>query len=274
MCSPDPHPSNPAPAGPDASPQDRISAALRAGLRVAMFLDYDGTLREIESDPAAATPTPDLLDLLNTFARDDRFDVTLISGRTVADLESFVGRYPFGLVAEHGASIRPPRSGAWEEVEAGPGDWRAGVRDLMRRYADSTPGSFVEEKRTSLVWHYRRADSHDGDRKAYRLAADLAAVAAAHPVVVRHGKKIVEVTPTAVNKGAAVLKILGREAGPYGSVIVAGDDATDESMFALDVPNLISIRVGDGAGAQYRVPAPAALRDLLGRAIAAHWEGH
>jgi trehalose 6-phosphate synthase/phosphatase len=233
-----------------------------------MFLDYDGTLREIETDPAGATPTPDLVDLLDALAHDDRLDVTIISGRTPQDLQSFLGRYPFGLIAEHGAAFRPPRSGAWEEVDAGPGDWQGGVRDLMRRYAESTPGAFVEEKRTSLVWHYRRADPRDGDRKACRLAGGLSELAAAHPVVVRHGKKIVEVTPAGVNKGTAALNILGGKPDRYALVIVAGDDATDESMLALDVRNMIPVYVGEGGGARYCVPTPAALRDLMRRAIA------
>ena len=43
-------------------------------------------------------------------------------------------------------------------------------------------------------------------------------------------------------------------------------------MFALGLENLIAIHVGEGAAAPYRVPTPAALRDLLRAAIAARRE--
>src|SRR3712207_8939725 len=39
---------------------EQLAAAIQIGARVALFLDYDGTLREIEREPRAATPTADL----------------------------------------------------------------------------------------------------------------------------------------------------------------------------------------------------------------------
>jgi trehalose-6-phosphatase len=44
--------------------QNRIAQAMSAGNRVALFLDYDGTLREIEREPSLAKPTPALHDFL------------------------------------------------------------------------------------------------------------------------------------------------------------------------------------------------------------------
>jgi trehalose 6-phosphate synthase/phosphatase len=38
--------------------RDHIARAMSASKRIALFLDYDGTLREIEREPAAAEPTP------------------------------------------------------------------------------------------------------------------------------------------------------------------------------------------------------------------------
>ena len=247
----------------------RIADALRLGRRVAMFLDYDGTLREIEAHPADATPTPAVIGLLDALALEGRIDVTIISGRTCEDLESFLAGYPFGLVAEHGASFRRPRSADWESVEGNAGHgWKDRVRDILGGYADSTPGSFVEEKRTSLVWHYRRSDPVVGERKARQLLNDVAAATEGQALSVRPGRKIVEVTPAGITKGAAVRAIAGR-GGPYEWIAVAGDDVTDESMFALDLPHLLSIKVGEGGtAAKHRVASPESLRRLLRQAIA------
>ena len=54
------------------------------GKRVALFLDYDGTLRELVRDPAAAAPTPQVREVLDRLALrcGENLDVTIISGRT------------------------------------------------------------------------------------------------------------------------------------------------------------------------------------------------
>jgi trehalose 6-phosphate synthase/phosphatase len=243
-----------------------LAEAIAAGRRVALFLDYDGTLREIVTDPAAAGPTPAMIELFDRLATLSTVDVTIISGRQPADLERFVGRYPFALVAEHGADHRPA-GGAWERMD---GDvdygWKEQFRPLLRAYEASTPGSFVEDKRTSLVWHYRRADPEFGTWKATQLAADLSAVAANEPVAIRHGKKIVEATAAEVNKGAAVERLVHGKG--YDLVVCAGDDATDENMFRLTIHPMLTVRVGRGdTRAHMRLPDPAAFRAWLMAAV-------
>src|SRR5690606_14944830 len=68
-----------------AAVRERILETLRAGRRVAMFLDYDGTLREIERDPSAATPTRAVRQTLERLAGHGGIDLTLISGRRAED---------------------------------------------------------------------------------------------------------------------------------------------------------------------------------------------
>jgi hypothetical protein len=55
---------------------------------------------------------------------------------------------------------------------------------------------------------------------------------------------------------------------PYECVLCAGDDRTDESMFVLNTPGLLSVKVGDGATqAGFRVADPALLRQFLVKAL-------
>ena len=258
-------------AHPAAEAAQRLADALGGGGRVAMFLDYDGTLREIERDPASATPHNAVRHLLDALAAHPSVDVTIISGRTPADLESFLGAYDFGLVAEHGAAVRRPGRREWEKADRNiTYEWKDEILKVLRLYQESTPGSAIEDKRTSLVWHYRRADPEFGEWKAKQLATDLSAMVSNEPINVRHGKKIVEVTASQVNKGAAVVRCL--EDKPYALVLVAGDDTTDESMFRLGLHNQVTIRVGDAedSHAQYSVPSPRALRRFLEDALRNH----
>ena len=246
----------------------RLRTAMAQRRRVAMFLDYDGTLREIERDPAAARPNAALTNLLDKL-RDccDHLDVTIISGRTPQDLESFMGAYGFGMVAEHGAFLRRPHAGEWEQLDRNASyGWKDDIMRVLRPYVESTPGSFIENKRTSLVWHYRRADPEFGTWRANQLAEELAAVTASDPIQVRHGRKIVEVTAAQINKGAAVMHVLSDK--DYDLIVLAGDDTTDESMFRLELRNQLTIKVGErDTQAQHRFANPAAFRAFLEAAV-------
>jgi trehalose 6-phosphate synthase/phosphatase len=233
-----------------------------------MFLDYDGTLREIERDPAAARPNAAVLDLLEKLRRRGDIDVTIISGRTPQDLESLMGEHGFGMIAEHGAFLRRAGATEWEQLDRNASyAWKLELLKVLTPYVESTPGSFIENKRTSLVWHYRQADPEFGSWKAHQLAEELGAVTASDPIQVRHGRKIVEVTAAQINKGAAVTHVLSDKT--YDLILLAGDDTTDESMFRLELRNALTIKVGDkDTQAQYRLASPRTIRRFLEDAIA------
>lgn len=246
---------------------ERLAAPLRAGKRVALFLDYDGTLREIERDPAAARPNEAVRSLLARLQGVPNLDVTLISGRRARDMAVWFGDSRFTLVAEHGADIRRGGQPEWERLDPPMTySWKQGVLPLLRLYQDTTPGSFVEEKRAGLVWHYRKVDPELGAWKAAELTEELSTILANELVQIRHGKKIVEVSASQVSKGAAVARLL--EERPCDIALCAGDDQTDESMFTLDVPNLVTMKVGRGdTAAQLRIRTPGEFRRFLGSLV-------
>ncbi len=244
--------------------RELVGRALAGGKQIALFLDYDGTLREIERQPNAAKPTPELEELLHRLSQHPNLDVTILSGRSQEDLEAFLGGYPVRLIAEHGATWRPPGHKEWDRLDKNLNyAWKEELLPILRIYEQATPGSFIEEKHSSIVWHYRKADEEFGSWKANQLTEDLSALTANHPIKVRHGKKMVEVTAAENNKGAAVTRVLDQN-NNYGAILCAGDDLTDESMFELNIPRLLTIKVGRGASqARFRVTDPAAFRKLL-----------
>ena len=210
---------------------------------MALFLDYDGTLREIVNDPDAAGPTDDARALFNDLAKRKDVELTIVSGRKREDLEKFFGLYPFGLVAEHGANVRLPGGAEWE------------AQDGEVRYEWKMQLTGVADRDT--------ADEQFGAWKARQLAEELGVITADAPVQVRHGKKIVEVVSTQVSKGIALSRLL-QEEGTGWLALCAGDDTTDESMFALQTKHLLTIKVGEGpTRARYRVADPAELIRFL-----------
>lgn len=93
-------------------------------------------------------------------------------------------------------------------------------------------GSNIEQKKTSIVWHYRNSDPYFGSFQAKECQAHLEGIVTQNelPVEVVVGKRNVEVRPLAINKGSIVNRIL--YANPDCEfVFCSGDDRTDEDMF-------------------------------------------
>lgn len=247
--------------------EEIVSAVVRATRPIALCLDYDGSLREFENDPDAASPTPEILDLLEKLDARGDVETWIISGRKRDDLERWFGHLGITLVSEHGMRYRSGATREWKEVIPNVDlTWKEDVLPVLAHYEDSTPGSRIEEKTSSVVWHYRRSDPEFGKWKASQLIGELTDVIANLPVEVHYGKAIVEVNSMQVSKGKAIEQLLAKKG--YGLVLCCGDDQTDESMFAAQIDHLISVKIGPGnTAARYRVSGPAQFRGLLARII-------
>jgi trehalose 6-phosphate synthase/phosphatase len=240
-----------------------LGEAHARGQRIALFLDYDGTLRELEVDPRAARPTVEINALLEQLRAHENVDLVIVSGRSHDDLAFFFPEPDFTCVSEHGAAVRRVGDCEWEQWDREISyAWKDEIRELLRVYEQSTPGSWVEEKRTSLVWHFRRTDPEFGSWKGNQLTHELGTMMANEPVRIRQGRKIVEVTSAEVSKAVAIRHLMHEV--HYDVVLCAGDDQTDESMFESDEPHFISIKVGpEPSRARYRLRDPAAFRRFL-----------
>ncbi len=230
-------------------------------------LDYDGSLREFENDPDAASPTDEIYGLLERLTARDQNRVWIVSGRKRADLEKWFGHMNLSLISEHGMRYRNATTGEWREVIPNVDlSWKEDVLPLLAHYEDSTPGSRIEEKVSSVVWHYRRSDPEFGKWKANLLVGELTDVVANLPVEVHYGKSIVEVSSMQVSKGKAIETLITNN--QYGAILCSGDDQTDESMFQAHLDKLISVKIGPGnTSARYRVSGPAEFRRLLDQTI-------
>ena len=237
---------------------------LRSSRNPALFLDYDGTLAEIKKNPSDALPNEPIKVLFELLSQNKKPDFYLISGRKRDDLDEWFARYEFNMIAEHGYYFKESGKAEWEVFDLQADlSWKPQIIDVFQLYTGMTPGSFVEEKTSSVVWHYRSSDPEFGQWKANQLVAELYEMLSNLPVVIHHGKKIVEISSIHINKGA-VLEYFVQEMD-YDAVLCAGDDETDESMFRLANERLITVKVGTGAetSARYRIASVAAFRNFL-----------
>lgn len=255
------------------SPSDRPGAldvpsllgAYRAARKRLVLLDYDGTLVGFYDRPLEAAPPPDLLKVLASLASIQQNSVLILSGRKRADLERWLGGVPgLWLAAEHGALLRPAGSLQWEPLRPdNPRRLLERVRPVLQHFADRTPGSFIEDKEFSLVWHYRLSESRFSDWLGQELVAMLDDMLAETELRAIRGRKIVEVRPGWLHKGAVARRFVTL-AGPAEFQLAAGDDRTDEDMFeALEAPAW-TVHVGAGRSrARWALPAPSDVIAIL-----------
>src|SRR5258707_11107182 len=101
-----------------------------------------------------------------------------MSGRSAENLERWFGNIRgIWLVAEHGAELKAPSASEWEPLRSQvPTEWKATVLPILEHFVDRTPGSFVEEKKFAVVWHYRMAEPEFGEWLPKELMFILGAV--------------------------------------------------------------------------------------------------
>jgi trehalose 6-phosphate synthase/phosphatase len=237
-----------------------------------LFLDYDGTLVPFASTPRLARPDPELLELLQRLGDEPGNDIVIVSGRSRRDLEEWFGNLPVALVAEHGVWLRP-KGEPWRLFKNLTAEWKERVRPILQVYVDRLPGALVEEKDFSLAWHYRRADPEQSRVRAQELLDTLADYMRNIEVQVVEGRKVIEVRPSGINKGAAAQEWLKDRAPDF--ILGIGDDWTDEDLFRALPPDACSVRVGvANTAAHYYLSSHTAVRRLLGElseAITPDW---
>jgi trehalose 6-phosphate synthase/phosphatase len=233
----------------------------------AFFLDYDGTLAELKKKPSDALPDDEIKELFFKLENAKSIDVFITSGRRKEDMDQWFSRYAFNLIAEHGYYYKHHNASEWLEFDPQAElSWKNQIIDVFQLYTGMTPGSAIEEKTSSVVWHYRNSDPEFGSWKAHQLVAELYEMLSNLPVEIHHGKKIVEVGSIHINKGSVLehFMVLNK----YDAVLCAGDDETDESMFRLTDDHIISIKIGmEDTAAKFRVSHPGAFRRFLAQSL-------
>jgi len=195
--------------------------------------------------------------------------VVIISGRDKATIDKWLGELEATLIAEHGAWTKE-KGKEWKCIGPLREDWKEAVRPILELYANRTPGALVEEKDFSLVWHCRRADPGLASIRGQELKDHLLNLTANMEVGVFEGTKILEVRHFGINKGRAIKPLLEKQSWDF--VMAAGDDYTDEEMFAVLGEQAYSIKVGSSASkARFNVDSVQEIRLLLKELAGEHY---
>src|SRR5438045_9728386 len=144
---------------------EHVQEIARRGDRLAVFLDYDGTLTPIVSHPQDAWLSDSMRQTLQSLAA--RVPVAILSGRDLDDVRGrvlvdgivYAGSHGFDIAGAGG--LRRELGGAYlpmlDEAET-----------ELREALDEIPGAQLERKHFSVAAHYR----HVNQRKSLRVALE------------------------------------------------------------------------------------------------------
>ncbi|KAG2715637.1 hypothetical protein I3843_03G089500 [Carya illinoinensis] len=258
------------------------------GKRIALFLDYDGTLSPIVDNPDCAFMSDAMRAAVKRVAK--YFPTAIISGRSRDKVYEFVGLTELYYAGSHGMDIIGPvrenisddhpncirsmdEQGKEVNLFQPAGEFLPMINEVFGSLVECTKdirGAKVENNKFCISVHYRNVDEKSWTVVAQRVDDVLKD----YPRLrLTHGRKVLEVRPV-INwdKGKAVtflLESLGLGHSDDVLPIYVGDDQTDEDAFkVLREGNrgygiLVSSIPKDSSSADYSLRDPSEVMEFL-----------
>lgn len=238
--------------------------------KLALLLDYDGTLAPIAPHPDLAILPTETKNVLERLSNMSDVYIAIISGRNVNNVKNMVGIEGITYAGNHGLEILHPDGSKF--VHPVPIELEDKVRDLLKRLQDQVcrEGAWVENKGVLLTFHYRETPTNLRSAmitQAVNLIEEAGFKASAAHCAVEAKP------PVQWNKGRASIYILRTAFGVDWSerirIIYAGDDVTDEDAMQALKGMAATFRVTQSniirTAAERRLPSTDSVLTML------HW---
>ncbi|XP_043810407.1 probable trehalose-phosphate phosphatase F isoform X4 [Manihot esculenta] len=220
--------------------------------KIAIFLDYDGTLSPIVVDPDQATMSDEMRSVVRNVAK--YFPTAIISGRSRDKVYELVGLTELYYAGSHGMDIMGPinravsnnqpnciksidQQGKEVNLFQPAREFIPMIDEVFRTLVENTKeikGAKVENHKFCASVHYRNVD----EKNWHTIAQCVHDILTQYPRLrLTHGRKVLEIRPVIDwNKGRAVeflLESLGLSKRDDVLPIYIGDDRTDEDAFKV-----------------------------------------
>ncbi len=202
-------------------------------MRVFIFLDYDGTIVSFKPKPEQAKPTKKVFRTIKKLSSKENFVVSIISGRSHRELNSF---FPFKrliLVSNHGIQIKfSQKNKFFFEKAKKTVSLIKKIDSASKKKFSKIKGILFQNKKYAFVIHYRNVS----EKKHSKIKSDfrklVKKIDSKKQLEVIKGAKVLEAKPKGWNKGNAVKKILKEKQRKQKDLIFYfGDDFSDEDAF-------------------------------------------
>ena len=225
------------------------------------LIDYDGTLVPYHFKFKKSRPSQDVINTINLLNQDPRNKVVIVSGREKHVLEDWFKNVEVDFIAEHGAWLKKDVCD-WQTIQPLRKEWKDQIRPILALYTNRTPGSFIQEKEYSLVWHYINTDPTFGRTRAMELMDSLTYLTSNLNLEVNHGENVIEIKATGINKGITAYQWISEKEWDF--ILAIGDDWSDEATFSHLPDSAYSIKVGAGISeSKYNIHSATEVRALL-----------
>jgi len=206
---------------------------LRENERLALFLDYDGTMVPLKGwEPHTSKPDREILHIVRELVKLSNVQFTIVTGRNFSDIREYFPVKGIFLAACHGGIIRdrsnkiyylvPPKSIRQSVVMA-----EKFIKSLIYRQR----GFILEDKLVGFAVHYRNAYPQTVERVKERFGEFYESTLSKSELDLYDWRASIELKHRAVSKGKGVKYILDNFTPSYYFPIFVGDDISDRDVY-------------------------------------------
>jgi trehalose 6-phosphate synthase/phosphatase len=211
------------------------------------FFDYENTLQPIDENICSQPnhskeekltflkPEKRLIKLIKILSEEKGNQIYILSKYETDYLSQYFGNIPnIGLCCENGFYYKRPNDKEFNDlVEVNDWSWKDTVIKILKTFTEKTEGSFIIEKKSSLIWNYNNSDETFGPLQSDEIKTHITSIFNAKILDISNLDGILEIKPKNVNKGYFVAKILQEQFKEQNIdlIFAVGDDLSDENMF-------------------------------------------
>ena len=190
-----------------------------------------------------ASPGNDILELLCSLQSIPNTQVLLVSGRSRNDMDSWFAQCGITMIAEHGAWFKDRFSG-WTPLTEGRVQENRALSTIMEKYALVLEGSFLEEKTSGVCLHFKMCIQDQLAETINKLEKEVNDHIGKNSLPYRYKKtdELLEIHFSDCDKGQAIQKFVPFNKDAF--ILAAGDDDTDEDMFAALPKTAFTLKIG------------------------------
>jgi trehalose 6-phosphate synthase/phosphatase len=181
------------------------------------------------------SPKSALLKVLNNLSQDENNLIFIMSKYETDFISNFFSKVPnLGLCGENGFYYKFPKEKTFNQiVDIQDWSWRDTVLKILKEFTEKTEGSYYIEKKSCIIWNYKKSDNDFGPIQADEIKTHLLSIFN-NKLDIQNYNGTLEIKPKDVNKGLFVAKIIQEEFKKRNIdfIVAFGDDNTDEEMFS------------------------------------------
>jgi len=243
---------------------NHVQASIIEKTNVLLFLDYDGTLAPFNDEPSKAIPEEGVLALLNKLGSNKYIHASIVSGRPINEVKTFIDISNFDYAGKHGLEIHLHSESNYS-LSSDYSDLTSELKQSLSLLYEDKLGFRIEDKNPILTIHHPPKIDINMEVNIIKKYIDQSLFE------IMVGRRIIEIKPMGFNKKNAVdfirKQILNKNNITDYTLIYIGDDTTDEKVFESMADDNISIYVkNEGSlktSAQYYVNNPLEVKSFL-----------